>query len=223
MIDDRQGIDTEHSSSHGPGMLHAESPSQPPAPVTWEEYIALPEDDLRELIDGVLVEVEVPTKLHEWIVAELLFALKLWSRDHGGIVFASGYKVRIDRSPARGSAFMPDIQLFRSPETIAGPEHDQGLSDGAPDLVVEIISPSSGRHDRVTKFNGYAAIACPEYWLIDPDSRLLEQFVLEDGHYRLAARPAEDALFEPKTFPGLSIPLKSLWTVPRSSTPPAAD
>lgn len=69
------------------------------APYTWDDFIALDEDDLRELIDGELVEVEVPTDTHEYIVTRLCSALTVWSdAGHGGRALASGYKVRVSES-----------------------------------------------------------------------------------------------------------------------------
>lgn len=209
MIDDRQPLDTDPEARDGAAMSHPLPRTEPAEPVTWDDFVALPDDDRRELIDGALVEVEVPNRLHEWIVSELLFALKLWCRAHGGVVLASGYKVRI----AEGRAFMPDVQLYRDRRSVAGDAFAQGLTEGAPDLAIEVISPGSGRYDRVIKFNGYAAIGAAEYWLIDPEVRLMEQFVLEGEHYRLHARLTDDALFEPKSFPDLSIPLADLWTL----------
>jgi Uma2 family endonuclease len=61
------------------------------APVTWREFVDLPDDDRRELIDGVLIEVDVPTKLHEHIVTAVSAHLYLWSKANGaGLVLVSG-------------------------------------------------------------------------------------------------------------------------------------
>ena len=80
-------------------------------PYTWDDFVALDEDDLRELIDGELVEVEVPTKLHEYIVWMLAHYLAAWALPRkAGIGVVSGFKVRI--TERRG--VMPDLQFFRS-------------------------------------------------------------------------------------------------------------
>ncbi|MBM4344118.1 MAG: Uma2 family endonuclease [Deltaproteobacteria bacterium] len=76
------------------------SPPSRPSPrtphrVTWEEFLALPDDDRRELINGQLVETETPTLMHERVVAELVADFVLWTRKHGGRALASGYKVRV--------------------------------------------------------------------------------------------------------------------------------
>lgn len=182
--------------------------SSPPLrqPVRWQEFIALPDDDRRELIDGELIEVEVPTFEHENIVAAVIQYLRAWVRAHqAGVVLASGYKVRI--SETRG--FMPDVQHL-SAET-AQQAGKQGLEQARPELVVEVISPSGRRYDRVVKLNGYAAIGVPEYWLIDPEGRTLERLMLQGEHYLIAQTAEEDADFAPPSYEGLVIPLAELW------------
>ena len=176
---------------------------------TWEDFIALPDDDRRELLDGQLVEMDVPNEAHEWVVAMLAHRLQGWAMANQiGIVFASGYKVRIRRD--RG--FMPDVQLFRAG---GRPLQHAGLESGAPDLAVEVISPTSGRYDRVYKLQGYAAIGVPEYWIVDAERETLERLVLDaNGTYRIADALAGDDVLRPASMPGLEIPLAELWRFP---------
>jgi Uma2 family endonuclease len=177
------------------------------APYTWDDFVALDEDDLRELIDGELLEVEVPTERHEDIVAALCQQLLNWSdAGYGGRAKASGYKVRI--SDRRG--VMPDVQFYRRGNTAAR-EQATGLVRGHPDLVVEVVSPSSRRYDRVTKLRWYAQLGIPEYWIVDPEARTLEQLVLRDGAYVILASLAESETFRPGTFEGLEVVLAKLW------------
>ena len=187
-----------------------ESRHLPPAEALhcWEDFIALDEDDLRELVDGRLVEIEVPTLLHEWVVMELAGRLREWARARqAGIVVASGYKVRIRHD--RG--VMPDVQFFRRGRSMP----DLGLDTGAPDLAVEVVSPSSARFDRATKRAWYASIGTPEYWIVDPERRALERLVLDaTGDYRVAQVARDDGTFAPDAFPGLAIPLSELWSLP---------
>ncbi len=183
------------------------NPSAASAPYTWDDFVALDDDDLRELIDGELVEVEVPTSLHERIVIELGYWLTAWSRSgHGGHALASGYRVRV--SERRG--VMPDLQFYRAGND-AGMTQPQGLVSGHADLVVEIVSPSSRRYDRVKKLNWYAQLGVPEYWIIDPEARTLERLVLRDGAYVIAASLDGEETFRPESFEGLEIPLAKLW------------
>lgn len=72
------------------------------APVHWHEYIALADDDRSELIDGELIEVEVPDKWRERIVARIAHCLQLWAwANNGGEVLGSGYKVAHFRNACR--------------------------------------------------------------------------------------------------------------------------
>lgn len=177
------------------------------APVTWDDFIALEEDDLRELIDGELVEVEVPTDAHEYIVGRIITALNVWAdAGHGGRALASGYKLRV--SERRG--IMPDVQFYRRGND-ASVEQAQGLVRGRPDLAVEIVSPSSARYDRVTKLRWYAGLGVPEYWIVDPQARTLERLVLREGAYVITASLAEDETFAPESFEGMELPLARLW------------
>ena len=182
-------------------------PTQPQHRATWGEFVALPEGDRRELIDGELMEVELPTELHEHVVAWIVGYLFNWVRAHGGRVYASGYKVRI-RSD-RG--VMPDVQLYFKGNSARG---EQGLESGRPDLAVEVVSPTSPRFDRVTKLNWYSQIGVPEYWIVDPQARTLERLLLREGLYVIAESLADDALLRPGTLEGLEIPLRELWTIP---------
>lgn len=175
---------------------------------TWSEFIALPDHDRRELVRGQLVGLEVPTDVHEHIVAVVIFHLMAWARaGGGGKVFASGYKVRIRND----TGFMPDVQYFQ-PGRVTG---RQGLAKGAPDLVVEVISPSSVRFDQVEKLNAYASIGTREYWLIHPENRTLHRFVLgASNHFVVQDALEGDATFRPTSFPGLEVQLSELWTLP---------
>lgn len=187
-------------------MSHALSAGQV-GKVTWADYIALPDDDRRELIDGVLVEVEVPTYLHEHIIGQLIGLLFVWSQTHGGSILGSGYKVRISAD----RAFMPDLQFYRVEKVAMAARQQQGLAEGRPDLVVEVISPSSQGRDRLLKLEGYASIGVPEYWIVEPEGRLIERFCLVDGTYRAAGGAMGDAVFAPESFEGFEVPLGSLW------------
>jgi Uma2 family endonuclease len=176
---------------------------------TWEDFIALPDDDRRELLDGRLVEMEVTSAGHEWVVAKLVQLIQQWATtNQAGIVFGSGYKVRIRQN----LGFMPDVQFFR---TGGRPVEYSGLESGAPDLAVEVISPSSGRYDRVHKLQGYASIGVSEYWIIDPERQTFERLVLDDsGAYRIADALDGDATLAPASMPGLAVPLAELWRLP---------
>jgi Uma2 family endonuclease len=84
---------------------------------------------------------------------------------------------------------------------------------GRADLVVEVISPSSRRYDRVNKLNWYAELGVPEYWILDPgpDARTLERLVLRERAFVIASSLEGEEIFRPESFEGLEIPLAKLW------------
>lgn len=180
-----------------------------PGPYRWKDFVSLHEDDLRELVDGHLLELEVPTKIHEWIVTILVTMLTNWALPrNAGVALVSGYKVRIRHD--RG--VMPDVQFFRRG---GRPLPEQGLGRGAPDLAVEVVSPSSRRWDRVVKLEWYGTIGTNEYWIVDPQERTLERYLRDaDDTLELVSRHVADQHFAPDTFPDLEIDLARLWTMP---------
>jgi len=175
-------------------------------PVGWSEFVTLDEDDGRELVDGQLVQIEMPTLAHERAVSVIHRHLANWAAENrAGLVLASGYKIRI--TDARG--VMPDVQLL-SVET-AAVAANRGLEHGRPELVVEVVSQSSRRYDRVTKLGWYASIGVPEYWIVDPEARTVERLALHGATY-LIAQTATEGTFCPDTFQGLQIPLDEIWS-----------
>jgi len=175
-------------------------------PFTWSDFIGLDEDDPRELLDGQLLEIEVPTWTHERIVAVLIALLGSWAWPRkAGQVLGSGYKLRID--DRRGT--MPDVQFYRAGNSPMGQE--AGLEQGCPDLVIEVISPSSRSKDSVRKLHDYATLGVPEYWLVDPEASTLERLVLREGTYSIVEALEGAAIFRPEAYDGLEIDLQRLW------------
>jgi Uma2 family endonuclease len=171
----------------------------------WKDFIALPEDDRRELIDGRLEELDMPKKWHERMVATVLAALAGYCGRRGLVLLGSGFRIRI--TPLR--SVMPDVQVLT--EKTYQEASDDGLESGHPELVVEVISPTSRAHDRVRKVDWYARIGVPEYWLIDVDARSIERLVLDGGSYRIAQHASGDEVFQPKSMRGVKLKLSDLW------------
>lgn len=173
--------------------------------VTWSEFIALPDDDRRELVDGRLEETERPTKWHERICAQLITVLTGWAEERDLLVLGSAYKVKV--SDTRGA--MPDVQMLtRVTYDEAGAN---GLEGGHPELVIEVISPGSRTHDGLRKLDWYAQLGVPEYWLVDPETRTLVVHRLQGSVYAIIQHAEGDVTFASKSFDGLTISLTKLW------------
>ena len=182
---------------------------QPPAGhivLTYEDYCALPDDGKRyEIIEGELYVTPSPGRAHQQFAANLLVALKPFVAARGlGEVFIAPFDVILEET----SVVVPDL-LFVSRER-SGIVTDRGVR-GAPDLIVEILSPGTGRRDRVEKAKLYARHGVRHYWLADPEIRVLEVYELGEGQYRRAASLADGDTFSPPLLPGFTIPLSSLW------------
>lgn len=182
-------------------------PDALPRPMSMAEWADLPEDEAGELVDGQLVEEEVPTILHEMIIVWLSSALLAWLGPRGGLVVGSEAKLAI--SPRRGRK--PDLSAWlpgRRPPIRAS------VTNVPPDIVVEVVSPSprDERRDRVEKVADYAAFGVRYYWLLDPELRTLEVLELgPDGRYVHALGVSGDRLQSIPGCPGLELDLDVLW------------
>jgi Uma2 family endonuclease len=150
--------------------------------LTYDDYAALPNDGRRyQLIEGDLVVTPAPTISHQRISRNLqhIIVTQVKSQRLGAV-----FDAPVDVILAGDTVVQPDI-LFVSrarQEIIA----ERGV-EGAPDLVVEILSDSTRTLDRTTKMRLYARAGVQETWLIDPGAETLEVFELEAGAYVLRA------------------------------------
>lgn len=183
-----------------------EQPPAGPIVLTYEDYCALPDDGKRyEIIEGELYVTPSPSRSHQEFAANLLVVLKpLVTARRLGEVFIAPFDVILEET----SVVVPDL-LFVAQER-SGIVTERGVR-GAPDLIVEILSPGTARRDRVEKAKLYARHGVSHYWLADPEARILEVYELAEGQYRRAASLADDDRFSPSLFPGLTITLSSLW------------
>ena len=133
---------------------------------TVSDMLSLPETFRAELIDGQVYTMEAPTVRHQEILVELLFQLRLHIRSHkeGCKVFPAPIDVRLDRDDA--TLVEPDIIVVCHPESLT-----EKYCDGAPDLVIEILSPSTRSKDMYLKCGKYRAAGVKEFWIIDPDNQ----------------------------------------------------
>jgi len=179
----------------------------PPGPLTYEDYVELPDDGKQyEILDGELFVSPAPVPRHQAVSRNLLLILGRFVADHrlGTIFYAP-----IDLILAENTIAQPDLLFIR-----AGRESivTERAVEGPPDLVVEILSPSSNRKDRTTKAGLYARFGIAWYWIADPIERTIEIYELEGDRYRLVSVTAADAIVTSPLFPGLEIRLADVWT-----------
>jgi Uma2 family endonuclease len=175
--------------------------------LSLDDWIALPEDEPGELVDGQLVEEEVPSYVHEFLVVLLARLLGDWAIPRGGLVAGSDAKFVV--GPDRGRK--PDLTVY-FPESRFPPAH--GAVSVPPDVAVEIVSPTprDGRRDRVEKITEYAAFGIRYYWLVDPQMRSLEVLELgADGRYAHAVGQSAGVVEDVPGCAGLTVDLDALW------------
>ncbi len=146
---------------------------------TYDDYTKLPDDGNRyEILNGVLLLMPSPKDPHQNAVGEIFSHLRTY------IKLAGLGKVRmapLDVKLGPKNVFQPDVLVVLN-------EHLERLTEdgvmGAPDLTVEVLSPSTALEDRVDKHREYALAGVPEYWIVSTERHLVEVFTLEGREYR---------------------------------------
>ena len=143
--------------------------------LTWEE------NERAEIINGEAVMMAPPTTAHQLISGEIFRQLAN---------YLEGKKCRVIPAPFAVRLFEKDGDSPDDVDTMVEPDIsvicDRGKLDGkgckgAPDMVVEILSPSTRRHDRLVKLGLYQRAGVREYWIVDPENRAVQVFTLTDG------------------------------------------
>ena len=157
--------------------------------LTWDESEHI------ELIYGNPFMMGLLDRRHQEVRGKLFGQLYDCLKGKEYEVYAVPLAVRLfernsDRPENVDTMVVPDILVICDLDKL----DDIGCK-GAPDFVMEILSPTTQRHDKFTKFNLYQQAGVQEYWIVDPDSKSVQVFVLDDGHYVAKSfGTAEDAL-----------------------------
>lgn len=183
---------------------------EPSQRLTFQEFLALTDEAIHAEWEDERVLLMSPASVpHQELTGWLYAILRFFVRQRElGQVLQAPFTVRLNVS---GQGREPDI-LF-----IGKARLDQlhsGFMDGAPDLVVEVISPESIDRDRGRKFVEYEAEKIPEYWLIDPIREQAEFYRLgKDNHYHQAL-PGADGIFHSQAVPGFRLHVAGMWEDP---------
>ncbi|MDP9069117.1 MAG: Uma2 family endonuclease [Actinomycetota bacterium] len=174
---------------------------------TYTDLQAFPEDNLRrEIIDGELFVTAAPRIRHQRVVATLTYLLGAYSRERGGEVF-----------PAPTDVFFTDTNVVEPDVLFVRGDHLDRLGDrfvrSAPDLVVEISSPSTRKLELVRKRELYERFGVPEYWYVDLDVDLVHIYRLSEG-YGLARIVGRGETIEAMSLPGLVVRVDDLLGPP---------
>lgn len=178
---------------------------EPKIKLTYADYSKTPEDERWELIDGELIMAAAPNTEHQMIQSETGWHVKGFVREGDlGWVFYSP----IDVVLSDYVVVQPDL-VFVSKARAA--IITRANIRGAPDLVLEILSPSTARRDWRDKFDTYETHGVGEYWVADPERSMFWVFVLRNGKFEEAGRYGEgDTLISP-TLAGFELDLPEVF------------
>jgi Uma2 family endonuclease len=171
----------------------------------YHDYLLLPEDKRYEILDGELFVVPAPNTRHQRLLVRILDVLLHHAREKNlGEVFVAPYDVILSDE----NIVQPDI-LFVSNERL-GIIGEANIS-GAPDLVVEILSPSTRNKDLEIKRKIYAGFGVREYWIVDPEAETVDVLVWsEQGYTSAGIRGRFERLSSP-LLPELNISVSDLF------------
>lgn len=210
---------TQTLSSPNPTLLTNQTGWPVQGEWRYEDYLRLPDDGRRyEIIEGVLYVANAPSIEHQFTVSEAHFQLKLFVRDRGlGQVYTAPIEVHLSETTR---PVQPDVLFIRAERQ---PAPGAQFFEGAPDLIVEVLSPNSIRLDRIIKFDAYEQAGVAEYWLADPKTRSVEVYTLSNNEFALLGQYTGDEVIESRVLAGLQIVTSTLFqTAPAQQTSPAS-
>ena len=173
--------------------------------LTYEDYAKTPDDERYELIDGELIPMPSPKWLHQLLQAKIFLPLAnfVYGGSLGSMVVAP-----MDVLLTPFDVVQPDLIFVSNARAHIITEDN---IRGAPDLLIEILSPSTERRDRIVKRDLYARHGVGEYWLIDPYAKTATVLILGANGYNTHAVFGEGDTLTSPTLPGFALNLGELF------------
>lgn len=173
--------------------------------VSWSDYRAWDDDNRWEIIGGRPYAMTAPKVSHQFVCGEIFARLHAHFKGRPCRPFISPIDVRLSEY----DAVQPDLLVVCDESQITSTH-----IEGPPTLVIEVLSPSTQRHDRVRKLRLYAAAGVKEYWIVQPYPALAEVLSLEGECYRIAGTYTESETLKSPVFPDLELPLEEIFPSP---------
>lgn len=176
---------------------------------TYEDYLRLPDDGRRyEIIRGVLYVSNAPSHLHQYTVGRIFLALALYVETMKlGEVVVAPIEVHL---PGIAKPVLPDVIFIA---TAQQPAPGYQYFTGAPDLVVEVLSPNTYRLDQSVKLDAYEQAGVREYWLANPKTRTVTVYILPERgrEYVLLGEFTPGEKVQSALFSGLDLTVRTLF------------
>src|SRR5262245_13571901 len=145
--------------------------------VTYEEWLSMPEtgDAIEEVVNGELKVMPPPKVKHTLVVHALRRIIERQLNTESIYVLDTLFGLVVRRDPL--TTRVPDLAIFRKESMVVVDDYIRS----APDLAVEVLSPSNTRSERESKLSDYASLGVPEAWVLSPEARTVEVLLLENG------------------------------------------
>ena len=178
--------------------------------LTYEEWLQMPtvEDGTDEVVKGELRFMPPTRQPHAEIISRLVNRLALQLSESKALILGSNFGLLISREPL--TCRSPDMGIYWRETMVV----NDGLNCSAPDLIIEVLSPSENRRRKEEKMGDYESIGVPEVWIVSPEMESVEVRILSSGKLERAAIQVDGQLM-PTRFPGVSVEVKSIWPEPK--------
>ena len=176
--------------------------------VGYTDLLNMPEDGRRyEIHGGELVVVPSPLPCHQFAVLQIATRLNDYRRESGGIALVAPLDIVFDEH----DVVQPDVVFFRAERRHLVQPH--AVTRAAPDIAIEVVSPSTAAVDRGRKMGLFERHGVPEYWIADPIRRQFEVYVLVDGAYLQAQVASSGDTVRSVLLPDLTFPVAAIFTL----------
>lgn len=181
-----------------------------PKKATYAEYVTWPDEPRYEIIDGIPYMQAAPSRQHQRIVTQLTGELYTFLKGKTCEVYTAPFDVRLSATEDEEEyqVVQPDISVICDEKKL----DDKGCK-GAPDFIVEVLSPSTWQRDRIEKLNQYQKHGVKEYLLIYPNEKIVEQYILgENGMYETPSIYNEEDVFRSRILSEFEIPMSDIFS-----------
>lgn len=178
---------------------------------TFADCLSWPENFRCELIEGTAVMMDIPPRVHQAVVMEIFRQLANFLEGKESEVYLGPFAVRLfekgDDSPSDIDTMVePDISVICDQDKL-----DKYGCKGAPDLIMEVLSPSTQRHDRLVKLGLYQKAGVREYWIVDPDLQTVQVNLLRDGRFEPVEVYTAEAVAKVNVLDGCFVELSKVF------------
>lgn len=181
------------------------------SPLTYKEYLELDESVRYEVIEGQIYNMSpAPTTKHQAVQRELLTEFNLFLRGKKCSVFGSPIDVCFHEEDDD----LSKIEEWVEPDLVVVCDKSKIREKrivGVPDLIVEILSPSTAKKDKIIKFNRYQRAGVKEYWIVDPSNETIDVYVLEQTGFKHVGTYFKEDTLPVRLFAGFEIALSNVF------------